>query len=74
VTDISHPLAHMHGSGLLEIDFETNVLSEVWLEAVAEKLDINLADVHATAQQRIAEAKARQEQALENNAKANSAG
>jgi uncharacterized membrane protein len=43
-----------------EIDFETNVLSEVWLEAVADKLSIDVAEVHATAQERIAEAKARQ--------------
>ncbi|WP_433186176.1 DUF1003 domain-containing protein [Actinoallomurus sp. CA-150999] len=46
-----------------EIDFETNVLSEVWLEAVAEKLGIEVEQVHASARERIAEAKARQEQA-----------
>ena len=45
-----------------EIDFETNVLSEVWLEAVADKLDIEVTHVHATAKDRIARAKARQEQ------------
>ena len=44
-----------------EIDFETNVLSEVWLEAVAEKLRIDVTDVHATARERMAAAKARQE-------------
>jgi uncharacterized membrane protein len=48
-----------------EIDFETNVLSEVWLEAVAEKLDIDVDQVHASARERIAEAKVRQEQAAE---------
>ena len=47
-----------------EIDFETNVLSEVWLEAVAGKLDIDLAAVHAIARERIAEFKERQEEAL----------
>jgi uncharacterized membrane protein len=46
-----------------EIDFETNVLSEVWLEALAEKLSIDVSEVHATARDRIAEVKARQEQA-----------
>ncbi|GAB3981043.1 hypothetical protein GCM10029978_080730 [Actinoallomurus acanthiterrae] len=48
-----------------EIDFETNVLSEAWLEAVAEKLGIDVDQVHASARERIAEAKARQEQAAE---------
>lgn len=43
-----------------EIDFETNVLSEVWLEAVAERLGIDVADVHAKAHDRIAEVNARQ--------------
>ena len=51
-----------------EIDVETNVLSEVWLEAVADRLGIDVADVHATARERIAEAKARQEQAVEKTA------
>jgi uncharacterized membrane protein len=46
-----------------EIDFETNVLSEVWLEAVAERLGIDVAAVHAIAHDRIAEAKARQDTA-----------
>jgi len=45
-----------------QIDFETNVLSEVWLEAVAEKLDIDVGQVHHTAAQRIKQAKARQEE------------
>jgi len=44
-----------------EIDFETNVLSEVWLEALAERLGIEVAQVHATAKERIKEAKARQD-------------
>jgi uncharacterized membrane protein len=44
-----------------EIDFETNVLSEAWLEAVAEKLRIDVTEVHAAARERIAAAKARQE-------------
>jgi uncharacterized membrane protein len=41
-----------------EIDFETNVLSEVWLEAVAEKLGVDVHQVHATAKERIAQSKA----------------
>jgi uncharacterized membrane protein len=41
-----------------ESDFETNVLSEVWLEAVAEKLGVDVKQVHATAKDRIAESKA----------------
>ena len=41
-----------------EIDFETNVLSEVWLEAVADKLGINVGRVYAVANERVAEAKA----------------
>jgi hypothetical protein len=34
----------------------------VWLEAVAEKLRIDVTEVHATARERIAAAKARQEE------------
>jgi uncharacterized membrane protein len=49
-----------------QIDFETNVLSEVWLEAVADRLGIDVAEVHATARDRIAQAKARQEEAVQN--------
>jgi uncharacterized membrane protein len=49
-----------------EIDFETNVLSEVWLEALADKLGIDVTDVHATARSRMAQAKARQEEAIRN--------
>jgi uncharacterized membrane protein len=41
-----------------EIDFETNVLSEVWLEAMADKLGIDVDQVHATAENRITQAKA----------------
>jgi uncharacterized membrane protein len=41
-----------------EIDFETNVLSEVWLEAVAEKLGVDAKQVHATAKDRIAQSRA----------------
>jgi len=41
-----------------EIDFETNVLSEVWLEAVAEKLGVDVKQVHATAKDRIAQSRA----------------
>ncbi len=41
-----------------EIDFETNVLSEVWLEAVAEKLGVDPKQVHATAKDRIAQSRA----------------
>ena len=41
-----------------EIDFETNVLSEVWLEAVAGKLGIDVGRVYAVARDRVAEAKA----------------
>jgi uncharacterized membrane protein len=40
-----------------EIDFETNVLSEVWLEAVAEKLGVDPKQVHATAKDRIAQSR-----------------
>jgi uncharacterized membrane protein len=47
-----------------EIDFETNVLSEVWLEAVADKLGIEVDKVHATARARIDQAKAEQSQAF----------
>lgn len=43
-----------------EIDFETNVLSEVWLEAVADKLGIDVSRVYAVASDRVAEAKAQQ--------------
>ena len=42
-----------------EIDFETNVRSEVWLEALADKLGIDVATVHATAKDRISQLNAR---------------
>ncbi len=42
-----------------EIDFETDMLSEVWLEAVAAKLGIDVNQVHSTAEARITQAKAR---------------
>ncbi|HEY2130760.1 MAG TPA: DUF1003 domain-containing protein [Streptosporangiaceae bacterium] len=42
-----------------EIDFETDMLSEVWLEAVAAKLGIDVDQVHSTAEARIKQAKAR---------------
>src|SRR5215467_16119899 len=43
-----------------EIDFETNVLSEVWLEALADHLGIDVGRVYAIAQDRIEKAKAEQ--------------
>jgi len=43
-----------------EIDFETNVLSEVWLEALADNLGIDVGRVYAVAQDRIEKAKAEQ--------------
>ena len=43
-----------------EIDFETNVLSEVWLEALADNLGIDVGRVYAVAQDRIGKAKAEQ--------------
>jgi hypothetical protein len=45
-----------------EIDYETNVLSEVWLEAIADNLGIDVGRVYATAQDRIEKAKALQDQ------------
>jgi uncharacterized membrane protein len=44
-----------------EIDFETNVLSEVWLEAVADSLGIDVARVYNVANDRIRRAKAQQD-------------
>jgi uncharacterized membrane protein len=43
-----------------EIDFETNVLSEVWLEALADNLGIDVGRVYAKAQERIEKAKVQQ--------------
>jgi uncharacterized membrane protein len=42
-----------------EVDFETDMLSEVWLEAVAAKLGIDVDQVHSTAEARIKQAKSR---------------
>jgi len=36
-----------------ELDFETNALSEAWLEALGDKLGVDVAAVHAAATQRI---------------------
>jgi uncharacterized membrane protein len=44
-----------------EIDFETNVLSEVWLEAIADSLNIDVGRVYAVARDRIDQAKSQQE-------------
>jgi hypothetical protein len=41
-----------------EIDFETNVLSEVWLEALANHLGLGVNQVYATAHDRINQARA----------------
>jgi uncharacterized membrane protein len=41
-----------------EIDFETNVLSEVWLEALANHLGLDVNQVYATAHERINQARA----------------
>jgi uncharacterized membrane protein len=40
-----------------DIDFETNVMSEAWLEAFAEKLGIDKEQVHAAARDRMARAR-----------------
>jgi uncharacterized membrane protein len=47
-----------------EIDFETNVMSEVWLEAMADRLGIDIEHVHTLAGERMAAAKVRQDQAV----------
>ncbi|HEY6788353.1 MAG TPA: DUF1003 domain-containing protein [Trebonia sp.] len=39
-------------------DFETNALSEAWLEALGDKLGVDVAAVHAAAKQRIRRADA----------------
>jgi hypothetical protein len=39
-------------------DFETNALSEAWLEALGDKLGVDVAAVHAAARQRIRQANA----------------
>jgi len=44
-----------------EIDFETNVLSEVWLEAIGDSLNIDMGRVYAVAHDRIDRAKSQQD-------------
>ena len=46
-----------------EVDFETNVLSEVWLEALANHLGLDVSQVYATAHARIEQARAQQNEA-----------
>jgi uncharacterized membrane protein len=36
-----------------ELDFETNALSEAWLEALGDKLGVDVAAVHTAAERRI---------------------
>ena len=43
-----------------EIDFETNLVSEAWLEAFGEKLGIDKDAVYATAKERIRQARAQE--------------
>jgi uncharacterized membrane protein len=43
-----------------QLDFETNVLGEVWIEMVAEKLGIDVGEFHGRVAERMAAAKARQ--------------
>ena len=43
-----------------QLDFETNVLSEVWTELIAAKLGVEAQEVHARVAERMAAAKARQ--------------
>jgi uncharacterized membrane protein len=47
-----------------EVDFETNVLSEVWLEALASHLGLDVNQVYATAHDRISQARAQQAKGL----------
>jgi uncharacterized membrane protein len=47
-----------------EVDFETNVVSEVWLEALANHLGLDVNQVYATAHDRINQARAQQAQAV----------
>ena len=46
-----------------QLDFETNVLGEVWTEMIASKLGIEMHQVHARVAERMAAAKARQDAA-----------
>jgi uncharacterized membrane protein len=41
-----------------KLDFETNALSEAWLEALGDKLGVDVAAVHVAARQRIRQADA----------------
>ena len=43
-----------------QLDFETNVLGEVWIEMIAAKLGIEVRQVHERVAERMAAAKARQ--------------
>ncbi|HEX8858657.1 MAG TPA: DUF1003 domain-containing protein [Actinomycetes bacterium] len=43
-----------------QLDFETNVLGEVWVEMIAARLGIDVRQVHETVAERMAAAKARQ--------------
>ncbi len=52
-----------------DIDFETNMMSEAWLEAFAEKLGIDPGSVRATARDRIAQAHAREDRETERHPK-----
>jgi len=45
-----------------DIDFETNALSEAWLEALGDKLGVDVAAVHAAAKQRVRQANAEADQ------------
>jgi uncharacterized membrane protein len=43
-----------------QLDFETNVISEVWVETIAAAHNIDMAEVHQKVKQRMAEARARE--------------
>jgi uncharacterized membrane protein len=43
-----------------QLDFETNVLGEVWTEMIAARLGIDVHEVHEKVAERMAAAKARQ--------------
>jgi uncharacterized membrane protein len=43
-----------------QLDFETNVLGEVWIEMIAARLGIDVREVHEKVAERMAAAKARQ--------------
>src|SRR5262245_57594391 len=46
-----------------QLDFETNVLGEIWIEMIAARLGIDVGEVHAKVAERMAAAKARQDAA-----------